>query len=226
MLNKHNFSIAEVCEKSKLPSRFSILGLNVEANQTVATDGHILVIMSGTGDSPEDFPVTEGITPTHSFEPFQVSKADALEIAKSAYKNFGVNKIFDCIAVEPNCTQVKIGVNNLARQSVKQFEKVPGNFPNYRMVRKEKAEYKTAISFDAKLMISLLKALMPIADEKQPSVTLRIDEPDMAMRIDAVPSTESSQTAESYLMPCRLHEQDNAEKGSSRKLPFFVLFLT
>ncbi len=201
LLNKANLNLANIT--SKEASRYQLNGILVEENCTVATDGHRLMVIGAVRDiNAADFPLVNSQPALDKFPPFILSRATALEIAKSLPSKERIPAL-NCAAVVrvPNGEAEKratLVTTDLDTHRVFDSRVGEGQFPNWRAILPKGKKPISAISFDPDLMIGVLQQ-MKASGVKQ--VALRVFDSSSAMRLDA--TLESGQPVLGILMPMR-----------------------
>src|SRR5579864_7215349 len=97
LLTKHNLSVAALA--SKEASRFTLSGILVAPEETVVTDGHLLVAVGTSQLKAEGFPTREG-TPSavDDWKPFVLDAADAKRALQALPKKSPI-PVLECAAV-------------------------------------------------------------------------------------------------------------------------------
>lgn len=154
MLNKSNLQIADLASKEE--SRFSINGILVTPEETVATNGHILARVTMPkvdGDFP-DFP---GCTRAEQFEPFVLDRKTAKEIAR-AIPIRPTLPILEHVLIgsEGSNGTASLAVTDLELTRVFLTKKTTLPFPDYKKVfPKDSPEY--VVAFNCDYLIAALK---------------------------------------------------------------------
>lgn len=197
MLNKANLQIAELACKEE--SRFTLNGILVTPQETVATDGHILARVT-TPKVEGDFPDVPGCTRTEQFEPFVLDSKTAKEIIRLIPRNPTL-PILEHVSVgsEGSNGTAALAVTDLDRTRVFLPKKLTGKFPDFSVIfPKKPAEY--VVAFNCDLLIAALKQVRRFIGHASACAVLEIHGPQSPLVI----STENDgQRMDVLLMPMR-----------------------
>lgn len=224
MLNKHNLTVAQFA--SKEANRYTMNGILVTPDATVATNGHYLV---WCGTEPEreseDYPQIEGFKgASDAFKPFVLDRDAALAIAKVTPSKENI-PILNHVAVSEDGSQ--IAVTDLDRPQVFPVRGMTGKFPQYEQVIPKLEDAVFAISVDASYLAQIARQFAGfVSDERNHRVTLsfyadslKSDEPTATVgrdvsghpiRFDGV---RDGQGMTAVLMPIRDHEDQKGTYG-------------
>lgn len=169
MLNKHNLSIAAFA--SKEASRYTLQGILVTPEATVATDGHRLVWVSGEPErESKDYPQVPGFAgASDSFKPFVLSRDAALAIAKVTPSKERI-PILNHVAVAEDGSAMAI--TDLERPQVFPVRKVEGQFPKYDLVVPKWEDATFRVSVDASYLAEIAKAFAQFSSDRSHAVVL------------------------------------------------------
>ena len=170
MLNKHNLTIASFA--SKEASRYTLQGILVTPDATVATNGHYLVWVSNSLErKAEDYPQIPGfVGASDTFTPFILGRDAALAIAKvTPYKE--KIPVLNHVAVAADSSQ--IAVTDLERPQVFPVKSVQGQFPRYEMVVPKFEDAVVRVSVNAEYLAQIAKQFAGfVSDDRNKKVTL------------------------------------------------------
>jgi hypothetical protein len=213
MLNRHNLSIAALASRSD--NCYSLGSILVEPKRTAVTDGHLALTVS-TPDIPDaDAPAIEGFSPTLEFAPFMLPAAAALDIAKAIPKNSNLPVLQNAFVDAGANGTANLAVTDLETPRIFGVKKTEGKFPNVDMVIPKTDDAEIAIALSPDLLIKLLRVMSPICDSKQPSVILRIKDPESQIRIDAK-NPVTGQEAIGVLMPMQAEGTHGVRSRTAR----------
>lgn len=202
MLNKRNFQVAEFCSKEE--SRYTLQGIQVTPNETVATDGHKLVWVSSAPFESKSFPVVQGMTACDTFTPFVLAKETASTVAKSIPKKTTIPVLTCagiCDALTPNEPSTRmIAVTDLQSPQVWQTVPLSGTFPNWQAVMPRWEKATSRITLNAEYLAQIAKFAAQFNDRTH-AVTLSFYGEDNAVRFDASDGEGQAMTA--VCMPMR-----------------------
>lgn len=208
MLNKHNLSIAALCDKT--PSRFALSAIQVTSRETVETDGHQLIRVTVPPEmKAENFPVIPNMEPvTDEYKPFLLPAEAALAIAKYLPKKPAV-PIISCAGVSAETDKGEfavVGTTDLEFSRPFRARKPAGAFPDYTRVLPKIESAGFRIQFDANVLSPVLKQIVSFCDNKKSAAhcILSFSDPDSSVRIDAKNSEGQELTA--VVMPLRMKE--------------------
>ena len=207
MLNKSNFEIAKLCEKASKEPGHIYHGIRVAPNQTITTDGHVLLKISGIGD-PEDF------------EPFTLPIGVAVKIANALPSGSKVPSLNQTeIKHVKGSTDARISVANLdvdqeADRNVYKAQPPRAHFPDIKQAIPDSDGAVVEMCLDLDLLIPLLEQIRKFhgkQDRKKKKIrrtaTFKFYEPTprydsgAPQRIDAMNAQGQELTA--VIMPCR-----------------------
>jgi hypothetical protein len=203
LYNKNNFAVGKVANKDGL--RRNLHCVRFEADKTVATDGHRLVIMTTPkGMTLDDFPVIPNINCN-----IITDLNGGVSLPLESVRGFKFNKpnrmpILDCAVLTRNGDNGLITINHTDLQTTRQSEcrVVDADFPDYLQVIPKTAP-KAVIGLNA----SLLKDICDIATglSKIPFLKISIYDEDHPQLIECY-GGPMSQTMTAVIMPVRLGE--------------------
>jgi len=199
MLNKNNFEIAKLASKDETASE-AIKGILVMPDKTAATDGHMIIEVTGFEHSGDLLPF-EDVVPNPDFDPFIMPAQEALDLSKVFVKS--ESKDGNLLGIEPNH---KGGIAAFALRQA-HAEKVfrvcqpDSAFPKYEVVFSPISEEVAHVTLCIDLLIPLLQQLKKITD----SGALRIGfyGEEKAVRFDCM-NGETQQSARAALMPMKV----------------------
>jgi len=209
MLNKHNLAVHQFVTKEA--GRYATNVIHVTPKETVATDGTVLVRVSTPKLDPANFPLVDGVKPSATFKPFNLSVDAARTIEKAIPKKSTIpilsNVMIDGKATDahpdkdlPDCAV--LAVSDLENPQVFHPKKDGGNFPNWQAVIPKREEAKFAICLDARLLAKLAQfAAKFAANDRVHEVRIRFYGEDKPVRLDA--QGEDGQEWTGVLMPLR-----------------------
>jgi len=197
MLNRHNLTIASLA--SKEASRYALGSILIAPERTVVTDGRLLATVSTPTLPAESVPTIDGFAPTNTFRPFQLPAEDAMAIAKAIPKSTNLPILENAFVDAGTDGKAKIAVTNLESSRVFEIRKPAGSYPQVDQVIPALEDSEIAIALNPNLLISLLRALVPLL-EKDSGFILRVKDAKTPIRLD-FESTQSGQRGIGILMP-------------------------
>ena len=218
MLNKNNFEIAKLCpKKDENKYRYAWHGIRVTPTGTTVTEGHILIQVSGVGDTEE-------------FDPFILPAKAASKIAAALPLRAAFPDLSNAVIKSAEAEKVVIEVTN-ADLDVESYSIRPaeGGFPDISKVIPAIGKATMELDLDLDLLVPLLERIRKFygnQDRKKPKLRrvatfrfhkLNPDGPmkDQAQRIDAV--NDQGQTLTAVIMPCQPGTmQTQAESSEAR----------
>jgi len=206
MLNKRNLEVVKFAPVKE--SRYTYNNILVGPEGTVATDGHMLAIVSLPENDPAAFPVKDGLNfkAGKGWKPFMLAANTVKGLMKAIPKVKGAfQEKLGVIAIDPEQTDgngnAVMAVTDLNSSTVLNPPKVDGQFPNYDTVMPKPEDATATISFNAEFMAELCK-LAAQFEGRNHTVTLRLYGPDRVMRLDAK-DPHTGQTFVGLLMSLR-----------------------
>jgi hypothetical protein len=207
MLNKWNLQAAQFVSKES--SRYTLNGIHVRSDATVATNGHYLAWVSTSPDrKAEDFPLVDGVGPaTDSYDPFLLDRDAALEIAKALPKKTTIPVLaYAAVSVEDGKTAIT--VTDLENPRTFRPRKMEGQFPRVEAVFPTKAPVvRFALSATYLAQIAKFAADFNAGREASDPVYITVYSPEDAVRFD-VERSDTEQGATFLLMPIRMEKDD------------------
>ena len=212
MLNKHNLSIHQFVSKDS--GRYTLQGILVTPKETVATNGHVMAIVTTPGTKEENFPTIPGVELSAKFEPFILPVAAAKTIERAIPKNQTL-PILEHVVIDGKATDALPedgGVNNSAVLAVNDLEnpqvfhprKLEGKFPDWQAQVPERKKAKFTIALDASLLAKLASYAAKFTDSRSNEVHIRFYADDKAIRLDA--RRDDGQEFTGVLMPLRIEK--------------------
>lgn len=197
MLKRNNLAIAKAAPKEE--SKYVLNGILIEPQQSVVTDGHMMLIV---GHSPvhgaADFPALGGGHINQSeFPAFMIPTKTALDIAKAIPQGTKLPAIEYAAVSHVEKDHVSIVTTDLDTERVFRFRKLVGKFPNWRMVVPVVRDGDPSITFDLDLLQDTLNQMKAAGVT---TVTMRFKDPDSACRIDGK-ITETEQPVTAIVVP-------------------------
>ena len=198
MLNKRNFDVAAFCSKEE--SRYSLQGIQVTPEATVATDGHRLVWVSASPFKSEHYPQVQGLTASDTFTPFILARETAATVAKFIPKKTHIPVLANAgVSDGPDGTRM-LAVTDLKTPQVWQTIPVEGKFPAYDYVIPKFEEAKYRICLNAEYLAQIAKFAAQFNDHSH-AVVLSFYSDDKPVRFDAIDMDGQAMTA--VCMPIR-----------------------
>lgn len=205
MLNKHNLNVAQFASKEE--SRYSLQGILVTPEATVATNGDYLVWVSKDSVSSGNFPVVPGFGQAEDkFEPFLLDAKTALQVAKvtptkannPALNHVGVRE--QKLEDGENRSARVLAVTDLERPQVFPVKPMAGKFPLYENVVPKWEDATFRIALDANYLTMLAKAFAGFVERSGTSkpIVLSFYSGDKPVRMDG---TNNGQGMTAMLMP-------------------------
>ena len=154
MLNKHNLEIAKL--SGGVPGGgIHTPGIRVRPNETGVTNGHMLMIVSGTPDKSDDFPNIEGFVPSQDFEEFVAPPESVLKIVKNMSTKSRI-PVLDHVAVEvQEGKNPRFAITDLDSHQV--FTVRPmGKYPDLKRVVPDRGKKGVRIRLDLNVILPLL----------------------------------------------------------------------
>jgi hypothetical protein len=168
MLNKHNLNVAQFASKEE--SRYTMNGVLVTPNETVATNGHYLVWCGKDSVEAENYPLIPGfVGASEQFKPFILSRESALAIAKVTPSKAKI-PILNHVAVSGDGSQM--AVTDLDRPQVFPVRPVEGKFPQWEVVVPKFEQAVFSISVNAEYLAAIAKQFAGFVDDRNHKVTL------------------------------------------------------
>jgi hypothetical protein len=212
MINKHNLAIASIAPKDSW--KYSLNGILVTPKETAATDGHILAVVTTPDIADSDYPSIPGLSECKAPESVIMPAAVANEVLKALPKKAKSpileNAIVRSETVEDKTTY-KAAVTDCTNTRIINFEPVEGRFLKYSQAIPDEKDNEISFCVDALLLIKLLKAIGPLAEngKKQQPVVIRVKDYTEPIRIDSCPaSTDNTQRAIGVIMPMNYPDKD------------------
>jgi hypothetical protein len=169
MLNKHNLSIASFA--SKEVRRYTLNGILVNPDSTVATDGHRLLWVSGAPDRKSaDYPQVPGFAgASDEFASFILNREAALAISKVTPTKESI-PILNHVAVSADGSA--IAVTDLERPQVFPVRPLAGKYPNYEAVIPKWEDAAFRVTLDASYLAEIGKMFAGFVSDRSHPVTL------------------------------------------------------
>jgi DNA polymerase III sliding clamp (beta) subunit (PCNA family) len=214
MLNKHNLSIASFT--SKEASRYTLNGILVNPDSTVATNDHYLVWVSGNPESTaKDYPHIPGFAgASDTFVPFILGRDAALAIAKVTPSKESI-PVLNHVAVSEDGSVM--AVTDLDRPQVFPIQPVEGKYPDYAAVIPKFEDAVARISVNAEYLAAIAKQFAGFANDAHKTVTLSFYADSGEKEIDNRPmrfdGTRDGQGMTAMLMPVRGIEDKQGTYG-------------
>lgn len=137
MLNKNNFQIIDAATQ-KGGERLSVL--KIEKNKTIATNGHLLLEMTGDNIPEEDFPIIESCQqnlPEEDFENLVLNREGAEKIIKLLPKKNNSLPVLNCVAIVKEKKKHYALIRDLQNTDKVVLDSSRGEFarfPNYEII--------------------------------------------------------------------------------------------
>ena len=133
LLNKNNLNLAEYCDKTNIKPEIS--GIYITPDETVATDGYVMVIVSTPKLDIKDFP-TDSTAP---FTPKQVRAIIPANLAKSVANKLQTNTnlpILENAVIKnfKNEEMITFLSTNLEIQEETKGQVIKGTYPDYKKI--------------------------------------------------------------------------------------------
>lgn len=176
MHNRKNFTIGSLVAKSE-DNRFDLASVQVYPDKTVACDGHVLALVSGTETPNDSFPVIDGVSPIERFEPFLIPATQAIAVTKAIPNERQLPALNHAvIGLNGDGKSKVIATTDLETKTVfKVEESTRVQFPRWDRVFNELADEPIAtVTFDLNLLLPALKALSAFGADRAKIVTMRI----------------------------------------------------
>lgn len=204
MLNRNNLDIAKLAATED--SRFMITGILVKPEETVVTDGHVMVKVTTPDTTAESFPQMANVEPaTDDFKPFILSRRAALEISKALPKSRyfpALEQAAVSSETDKNGESV-LYTHDLELPRVFREKKPTGNFPDYERVIPAAERATLAIGLNADLLVKVLQLALKFKNDKRaPCVRFSFTDKDNAVRIDC--GNDQGQEFVAVVMPMKL----------------------
>lgn len=130
MLTKASLNLAKLAPNED--SRCTLKGILVTPDESVVTDGHMMVVINNIWHRPEELPGIPNGTATIDFKPFVLEAKDALQVASTIAKKSTVPMLQQRFVTPPNNDGfVTIGCASEQALTVKPMA---GNFPDFKRV--------------------------------------------------------------------------------------------
>lgn len=203
LLNKASLSIYKTCSKEE--SRFTLNGILVDPEYTVATDGHAMTICETVKDSAESYPEWESFKATNEWKPFVLPSSDCADIIKALPTKTTIPILANAaVGDRSDDSSAIIGVTDLDKKRVFEAKQDSSrNFPDWRRVLPKEENFRFEINVTAELLINQLQIhkekLVKGDGHKTAVVTLKFQDKNSAFVITS--NTEQNMT--SVVMPCR-----------------------
>ena len=193
LLTKHNLSVATLASKSE--SRFTLQGIYVTPQETVVTDGHLLVAVGTSALKADQFPTRQG-TPaaTDDWKPFILDAADAKRALVALPKKSTI-PVLECAAVLVEEGEMATIVStDLERSTPLTVRRGSKQFPDYKRVIQYQAsapgEEEFSACFNAAILGDLFSWIAKANGSKRgdsgaTDCVLRFNGSREAMRVDS-----------------------------------------
>jgi hypothetical protein len=205
LLNKQNLAIVSLAPTDG--GRFSLEGVRITPEETLVTNGHLLIRVTTPNIESMQFPQIHGLTSTDSFEPFTLPRAAALAIEKAIPGKSTIPVL--CHAVigkeTDDSDNAVIGVTDMDMPQLFSPRKLIGDFPDLDKVTPPKEGCIYKVVFNVKYMIALLKQVEKFHASDgggrrfDPGVALRLYGEKIALRLDT--ENDDGQKLTAVLMP-------------------------
>lgn len=204
LLNRKSLRLAELASKDE--SRYVLKAIQITAEETVVTDGHLLVRVSHpAGIDAKQFPMTAGFDGGKEFESVLLPAASAAEITKAIPTKSKIpilNHVALAVTQNEDGAKLKFAVNDLENPKVFQPKAMAGQFPAWKRIMPTKAP-KFTFTVNPTLLLSLCKYATEFTKgERMPAMRMSFEDANSAVRID-LESSDTQQGMTALLMPMR-----------------------
>jgi len=202
MLNKHNFEIAPFTGESGRSS-LPLEAILVNPQETVATDGIVLVKVSASKIPAGEFPKHDGFQASDDFAPFLLPAASAKDILKLLPKK-SVIPLAQCVAVDAEKTNENGRACLLVQRPDFQplnIGKESGTFPDYQKVFPQDSP-EFSLRVNAHYLKRLAQAAAAFTDTRDDAIMIHYYGGANPIRLEAE-RQETGQRWTALLMPLR-----------------------
>ena len=203
LLNKHNLNIAKLALKKN--SQFTLNEIQVTPDETVVTDGHLLMSVSTLPTPAAEFPHTDAVD---KWKPFNLASDKALKAA-SELPNKPAVPVLACASVIPIADKFAVVTTDLEVTRTWPAQE-NSNFPDYKRVIPNPDTMPFVIGIDARKLHALLSQFIALKNaestEAPATVVFRFTNAHSAIRMDA---HTDNQTMVGVLMPLRVDGTTN-----------------
>jgi len=209
IINKWNTGIHRFVSKTR--SRYNLNGILVTKNETVSTDGHVLISVTMPPQENELPAMPEGFKADNGSGKGFVMPIDSVKAVEKNIPNVKLktslnNAVIDTSGIDKDGSgTAKFQTNDLAQAQVVNVRAVEGKFPDYSKVVPAADEAVYTIEFNGKLLGALLDYMGKFASDESNTVRLSLygkGEDELAMRIDSK-NTITEQEAVGVVMPLK-----------------------
>lgn len=208
LLNALNLGVIKF--SSKEASRFTLNGILVTPNETVATDGHRLTMVTTPtvkGGGVASFPELPGFTIDGNWKPFVMPTDVAADLLKKIPKKSKIPILMHAAigARSANGERIQVATTDLSTNTILDVRPVAGNFPDWQRVMPS-GEIKGAISINARYLADI-GSFIASHGERLPTCTILYRGHDRPLEIVAKIS-DTNQQIRSVIMGVKMDEAD------------------
>lgn len=202
LYNKLNFKVAEFASKEK--GRYTVCGILVEPNATVATDGQRLVKVSCPNHeaSLEDFPAIPGSQTVRATSSQLLPRQAAIDIAKNIPTKERIPALNNAAMMKVDDGYIGFVSTDLQTTKPTIVKSLDGQFPDYEPCF-HAGEPVAQISLNGKYMKELCGFLASIDSGAHHCITLKFYGSKQSLQLEAK-NDLTGQTASALLMPLNL----------------------